>query len=164
MQDFLEKPKSNLPEKSSAKEVWNDAASLRIRNGFLATNSFDSLRLIAGFEFRCDEKEAQAVIERWRSRILAKAAGTQRYSADYEKHKIDTLSSGRFIFASTIVGRQFLAATAVEDLKVLLDRVDGRTKAPALDFGREFPRGDETDAAGYAWMLYLQPNSLRKSW
>ena len=160
VQDFLEKPKSNLPEKSSAKEVWNDAASLRIRNGFLATNSFDSLRLIAGFEFRCDEKEAQSVIERWRSRILAKAAGTQRTSADYEKHKIDILSSGRFIFASTIVGRQFLAATAVEDLKALLDRVDGRTKAPALDSDENFRAAMKQMPPEYAWMLYLQPKQL----
>lgn len=164
VQDFLEKPKSNLPEKSSAKEVWNDAASLRIRNGFLATNSFDSLRLIAGFEFRCDEKEAQAVIERWRSRILAKAAGTQRTSADYEKHKIDILSSGRFIFASTIVGRQFLAATAVEDLKVLLDRVDGRTKALALDSDENFRAAMKQMPPDTPGCFTCNRNSLRKSW
>src|SRR5689334_9749916 len=108
VQDFLEKPKSRLPEKSSAREVLNDFSSLRIRNGFLATNSFDSLRLIAGFEFRCGEKEAQAVIERWKSRIPAKAdGGTQRSSIDYEKHKLDIFSSGQFIFASTIAGRNF---------------------------------------------------------
>ncbi|PYL02623.1 MAG: hypothetical protein DME32_05990, partial [Verrucomicrobia bacterium] len=138
VQDFLQKPKSHLPEKSSMREAWNDSSALRIRNGFLAANSFDSLRLIAGFEFGCDQKEAQAVIERWKSRILAKAAGTQRTSTDYEKHKIDILSGGQFIFASTIAGRQFLAATTAEDLKALLDRVDGRTKAPALDSDENF--------------------------
>src|SRR5947208_15842185 len=67
VQDFLQKPKSRLPEKTSTTEMLNDFSSLRIRNGFLATNSFDSLRLIAGFEFRCGQKEAEAVIERWKS-------------------------------------------------------------------------------------------------
>jgi hypothetical protein len=160
VQDFLQKPKSQLPEKSSAAEAWNDSLSLRIRNGFLATNSFDSLRLIAGFEFRCDEKEAQAVIERWKSRILTKAAGTQHTSAEYEKHKIDVLSRGQFIFASTIAGRQFLAATTVEDLKALLDRVDGRTKAPALDSDENFRAAMRQIPAEYAWMFYLQPKQL----
>jgi len=160
VQDFLQKPKSHLPDKSTATEVWNDFSSLRIRNGFLATNSFDSLRLIAGFEFHCEEKEAQAVIERWKSRIPGKAAGTQRTSVDYEKHKIDISSSGQFIFASTIAGRRFLAATTVEDLKALLDRVDGRTKAPALDSDENFRAAMKQMPAEYAWMLYLQPKQL----
>jgi hypothetical protein len=160
VQDFLQKPKSQLPGKSSVKEMWNDSSSLRIRNGFLATNSFDSLRLMAGFEFRCDEKEARAVIERWKSRIPAKAGGTQRSSVDYEKHKIDIFSSGQFIFASTIAGRQFLAATTVEDLKVLLDRLDGRTKAPALDSDDNFRAAMKQMPAEYALMLYLQPKQL----
>jgi Protein of unknown function (DUF3352) len=160
VQDFLQKPKSHLLEKSSAKEVWNDFSSLRIRNGFLATNSFDSLRLTAGFEFRCDEKAAQAVIERWKSRLLAKATDTQRSSVDYEKHKIDIFSSGQFIFASTVVGRQFLAATTVEDLKALLDRADGRTKAPALDSDENFRAAMKQMPAEYAWMFYLQPKQL----
>ena len=160
VQDFLEKPKSHLPEKSSAREVWNHFSSLRIHNGFLATNSFDSLRLIAGFEFRCDEKEAQAVIERWKSGIPAKASGTQRTSVDYEKHKIDIFSSGQLIFASTIAGRQFLAATTVEDLKALLDRMDGRTKALALDSDETFRAAMKQMPAEYAWMFYLEPKQL----
>jgi len=160
VQDFLEKPKSHLPEKSSAREVWNDLSSLGIRNGFLATSRFDSLHLTAGFEFRCDEKAAQAVIERWKSRIPSKAAGTQRTSVDYEKHRIDVFSSGQFIFASTIAGRHFLAATTVEDLKALLDRVDGRTKRPALDSDENFRAAMKQMPAEYAWMLYLQPKEL----
>ena len=160
VQDFLQKPKSHLPEKSSAREMWNDSASLGIRNGFLATNSFDSLRLITGFEFRCDEKEAQRVIERWKSRVLAQAADTQRTSIDYEKHKIDILSRGQFVFASTTAGRQFLAATTVEDLKALLDRMEGRTKAPALDSDENFRAAMKQMPPEYVWMLYLQPKQL----
>ena len=160
VQDFLQKPKSHLPEKSSVREVWNDSASLQIRNGFIATNSFDSLRLIAGFEFRCGEKEAQALIDHWKSKRLGGSSGTQRSSAEYEKHQIDILSSGQFILASTIAGRQFLAATTVEDLKALLDRVDGRTKTPALDSDENFRAAMKQMPADYAWMLYIQPKQL----
>jgi len=160
VQDFLQKPKSRFPEKGPVKEAWHDSASLRMRNAFLATNNFDSLRLIGGFEFRCQEKEAENVIERWKSRLLAKAPGAERSSADYEKHHIDILSSGQFTFASTIVGHQFLAAGTVEDLKALLDRVDGRTKTPALDSDANFRAAMKQMPADYAWMFYLQPKQL----
>jgi hypothetical protein len=160
VQDFLQKPKSHLPEKSSVREVWNDSASLQIRNGFLATNSFDSLRLLAGFEFRCGEKEAQGLIDHWKSKLLSSSSGTQRSSAEYEKHQIDILSTGQFMVASTMVGRQFFAATTVEDLRALLDRVDGRTKTPALDADENFRAAMKQMPAEYAWMLYLQPKQL----
>jgi hypothetical protein len=160
VQDFLQKPKSQLPEKAPVKEAWHDVASLQMRNAFLATNNFDSLRLVGGFEFRCQEKEAEGVIERWKSRLLAKAPGTERRSADYEKHHIDILSSGQFTFASTVAGHQFLAAATVEDLKALLDRVDGRTKTPALDSDTNFRAAMKQMPADYAWMFYLQPKQL----
>jgi hypothetical protein len=160
VQDFLQKPKSRLPEKGPAKEAWRDLASLRMRNAFLATNNFDSLRLTGGFEFRCSDKEAESVIERWKSRLATTSPGTQRSSADYEKHRIDILSSGQFTFASTIAGHQFFAAATVEDLKALLDRVDGRMKTPALDSDANFRAAMKQMPADYAWMFYLQPKQL----
>src|SRR5438874_2472151 len=160
VQDFLQKPKSRTPRKGPVKEAWYDSASLRMRNAFLATNNFDSLRLIGGFEFRCSDKEAESVIERWKSQLATKAPGTQRSSADYEKHHIDILSSGQFTFASTIAGHQFFAAATVEDLKALLDRVDGRTKTPALDSDANFRAAMKEMPADYAWMFYLQPKQL----
>jgi len=160
MQDFLQKPKSQLPEKGPVKEAWRDLASLRMRNAFLATNNFDSVRVVGGFEFRCTEKEAESVIERWKSQLATKAPGTQRSSADYEKHHIDIFSSGQYTFASTIAGHQCFAASTVEDLKALLDRVDGRTKTPALDSDANFRAAMKQMPADYAWMFYLQPKQL----
>lgn len=160
VQDFLKKPKSKLPEKGPLKDAWVDSAALRIRNGFVATNSFDSLRLIGGFEFRCDGKQAEAIRERWVTRLLTKLPGAQRTSADYEKHHLDIISSGQSTVASTIVGHQFLGAATVEDLKALLDRVDGRLKTPALDSDAIFRAAMKQMPAEYAWMLYLQPKQL----
>ena len=48
----------------------------------------------------------------------------------------------------------------MEDLKALLDRVDGRTKAPALDSDENFRAAMKQMPAEYAWMLYLQPKQL----
>src|SRR5438094_4581490 len=131
-----------------------------MRNGFLATNNFDSFRLIGGFEFRYSDKEAESVSQRWEPRLATKAPRTQRSSADYQKHHIDILSSGQFTFASTIAGHQFHAAATVEDLKELLDRVDGRTKTPALNSDANFRAAMKQMPADYAWMFYLQPKQL----
>jgi hypothetical protein len=160
VQDFLQKPISKLPEKGLLKDAWADSAALRIRNGFVATNSFDSLRLVGGFEFRCDEKKVVAIRERWETRLLTNRPGAQRTSADYEKHHLDIVSSGQFTLAWTIAGHQFLAAATVEDLKALLDRVDGRLKTPALDSDGIFRAAMKQMPADYAWMLYLQPKQL----
>src|SRR5947209_1815214 len=46
VQDFLRKPKAQLPKKSGLADAWRDSTALRIRDGFLATNSVDTLRLI----------------------------------------------------------------------------------------------------------------------
>jgi hypothetical protein len=154
VQDFLQKPKSQLPEKGPVKEAWRDLASLRMRNAFLATNNFDSLRVVGGFEFRCNEKETESVIERWKSQLATKAPGTQRSSVDYEKHHIE------YTFASTIAGHQFFAASTVEDLKALVDRVDGRIKTPALDSDANFRAAMKQMPADYAWMFYVQPKQL----
>ena len=59
-----------------------------------------------------------------------------------------------------IAGHQFFAAATVEDLKALLDRVDGRTKTPALDSDANFRAAMKQMPADYAWMFYLQPKPL----
>ena len=120
--------------------------------------------MIGGFEFRCSDKEAESVLERWQSR-LAWRTGTQRSSADYEKHHIDILSSGQFTFASTFAGHQFLAAATVEDLKELLDRIDGRTKTPALDSDANFRAAMKQMPADLSPGCFISnQNRSRKNW
>src|SRR5207302_4995326 len=79
---------------------------------------------------------------------------------DYEKHHIDILIGGQITLASNMAAHQFLAAATVEDLKALLDRVDGRTKTPALDSDANFRAAMKQMPADYAWMFYLQPKQL----
>src|SRR5437868_10596977 len=77
VQAFLQKPKAQLQERSAFINDWREAGKLRMRDTFLATNSFDALRLVGGFEFRCSEKAANTVMEEWTSRLLGKAGNAQ---------------------------------------------------------------------------------------
>jgi len=159
VQAFLQKPKAQLQEHSALIHEWREAGKLRMRDTFLATNSFDALRLVGGFEFRCSEKEANTVIEGWKSRLLGKAGNAQRSTSDYEKHRIDVIA-GQVTLASTIVGNRFLAATNIEDLMAMLDRIDGRVRTPALESNQNFREAMKQMPANCAWLFYLQPKQL----
>src|SRR5438270_13454600 len=78
VQAFLQKPKAQLQERSALINGWREAGNLQLRDTFVATNSFDTLRFVGGFEFRCSEKEANTVIEGWKLRLLGKAGNAQR--------------------------------------------------------------------------------------
>jgi hypothetical protein len=158
VQDFMRKPKAQLPQKSDLAEALRDSATLRIRDAFLATKSFDTLRLVGGFEFRCGEKEARSVIEQWKTRWLAR--GAQRSSVTYEKHIIETLTGQRLTLSSVMVGHRFLVATIADDLRALLDRLDGRSKGASLGSDQNFRAAMKQMPAQYAGLLYLQPKSL----
>ena len=159
VQTFLEKPKAQLQKQSAVINGWREAGKLRMRDVFVATNSFDALRLVGGFEFRCSEKEANTVIEGWKSRLLAKSGSAQRSTTDYDKHRIDVIT-GEVTFASTTIGNRFLIATNINDLMAIVDRIDGRAKAPALESDQNFREAMKAMPADYAWVFYLQPKQL----
>jgi hypothetical protein len=159
VQAFLQKPKAQLQERSALINGWHEAGKLRMRDTFVATNSFDALRLVGGFEFRCSEKEAITVIEGWKLRLLGKAGNAQRSTNDYEKHRIDVIT-GEVTLASTIVGNRFLVATNINDLMAILDRIDGRVKTLALESDQNFREAMKEMPADCAWVFYLQPKQL----
>ena len=159
VQAFLQKPKAQVQERSALINGWREAEKLRMRDTFVATNSFDALRLVGGFEFRCSQKEANKVIEGWKSRVLAKAGNAQRSTSDYEKHRIDVIT-GEVTLASTIVGNRFLAATNINDLMAMLDRIDGRLKTSALESDQNFREAMKEMPTDYAWLFYVQPKQL----
>ena len=159
VQNFLRKPREQLPKGGGAvTEAWRDAASLRMHDVFLATNTVDTLRLIGGFEFRCEEKEARAAIDRWTEKWTT--PGTTRSSNRYGKYTVEILSSSGWTMASVMVGHRFFAATSIDDLRTLLDRLDGRGKEANLAADENFRSAMRQIPADYAGVLYVQPKSF----
>jgi hypothetical protein len=158
VQDFLRQPREQFPKSSGLAEAWRDSASLRMRNVFIATNSVDTLRLVGGFEFRCGEKEARAVIDKWKNNW--RTQGAQSSSSAYENHAIDVFTGPGWNVASSIVGHRFLAATTLEDLKALLDRLDRRAKDARLAADENFHAAMKQMPADYAGLVYAQPRSF----
>jgi hypothetical protein len=159
VQEFLSKPMGRMSKQGGLVNAWSEAGTLRMRDVFLATNTFDTLRFVGGFEFRCDQKEANSVIEKWKSRLMAKAPGVQRTTIQYEKHSLDVITAGVMV-ASSFVENRFLVASNVDDLKTMLDRIDHRIKTPALDSDENFRAAIKEMPADYGWMFYLQPKQF----
>lgn len=158
VQDFLRKPRAQLPKTGALTDAWQDAAVLRMRDAFLATSTVDTLRLTGGFEFRCGEKEAREVIERWKKRWVAQ--GAQRSSSAYGKYQIDVLTAPRLSLASVIIDHRFFAATTVEDLKVMLERVERRAKSDRLSGEENFRAAMKQMPREYAGLVYFQPKKF----
>ena len=62
--------------------------------------------------------------------------------------------------ASVTVGHRFFAATSIDDLKVLLDRLDGRGKDTRLAADENFRSAMKQMPLDYAGVLYVQPKSF----
>jgi hypothetical protein len=159
VQEFLSKPTAQVSKQGGLVDVWHEAGTLRMHDAFVATSTFDTLRFVGGFEFRCNQKEANAVIERWKSRLMAKAPGGQRSTIEYDKHSLDVITAGVMI-ASSFAGNRFLVASNVDDLKTMLDRIDHRIKTPALDSDENFRTAMKQMPPDYGWMFYLQPKQF----
>jgi hypothetical protein len=159
VQEFLSKPAGRMSKQGGLVEAWREAEALRMREVFLATNTFDTLRLVGGFEFGCDQKAATGIIETWKLRLMARFPGAQRTTIEYEKHSLDVITAGISV-ASSFAGNRFLVASNVDDLKTILDRIDHRAKTPALDSDENFRAAMKQMPAKCGWMFYLQPKQL----
>ncbi len=160
MQDFLRKPRTQIPKHGATVKMRHDIGALRMHDAFLATNTFDAVRIVGGFGFRCDEKQATVIIEQWKTRALRKVPGAQRSATDYQRHHIDVINGRQISLASTIAGDRFLVATNPDDLKAMLDRLDGRLKTPALESDANFRATMKSMHSNYAWIFYCQPKLL----
>jgi hypothetical protein len=158
VQDFLRTSKTQLSAKGYLADALRDLGSLRMREAFLAASSIDPLRLVGGFEFRSGEAEARKTIEAWKSRWLG--GNVDRSTVEYQKHGIELLRAPRVTLASVVAGHRFFAATSLEDLKALLDRLDGRSNAAGLSTEQNFRAAIQQMPSGYAALLYVQPKPL----
>jgi hypothetical protein len=130
IQDFLGKPLSRVPKAGSFSHTVRDLEQLDLKDGFVALTSManDKAKIVAGFRFHGSQEDAEKVIGRWRSQLLANGPTTNHETLDYQQHKIDIATIGSKALATVYDGNWFLASSDVNELKAALDRVDGRSK------------------------------------
>ena len=148
VRDFLQKPLSKIPKSESASQNLAEFESLEPKDLFFAVTSWtNGLKLAGGFRFKGKVDDAEKILGKWRTQLMAKSPQAKSEVFDYQQHQIQTVSSMGQMLATVYDGNWFLAANDVTELKVILDRVDGRLKDKAATLA-----GDSTFSAAFKHM------------
>jgi hypothetical protein len=164
VQDFLRKPLTKIPKRDTASEILREIEQLDPKNIFVALTSIDnnSPKLTGGFRFRGSPKDAEQIIDKWRSNFLEKNPGAKVEKLQYEHHEIELIAATPFALGTVYDRPWFFAATDLAELKELLDRADGRSKNPkeTLSTDESYRAAVSHRPANYAAFFYLQPKAL----
>jgi hypothetical protein len=162
VQDFLQKPLAKVPKRDTTSQTLQEIEQLDPKDGFVALISIDNNnpKFVGGFRFRGNQDEAEGIIGKWRSRLLAK--GTKRDTVRYEEHKIDILGVGPNELATVYDGDWFFASNDLAELEALLDRANhhSKTRQPTLEANDAFRAAMAHMPSSYAALFYLQPRAF----
>ena len=148
VREFLQKPLSKIPKSGAASQNLAEFESLEPKDIFFAVTSWtNGLKLAGGFRFKGKADEAEKILGKWRAQLLAKSPDAKSEVVEYQQHQIQTVAAKGQMLATVYDGNWFLAANDVAELKVILDRVDGRLKDRAATLA-----GDSTFSAAFKHM------------
>jgi len=148
VRDFLQKPLAKIPKSEAASQNLAEFESLEPKDVFFAVTSWaNGVKLAGGFRFKGKAADAEKILGKWRAQLLAKSPDGQSEVVEYQQHQIQTVAAKGQTLATVYDENWFLAANDVGELKVILDRVDGRLKDRAATLA-----GDSTFSAAFKHM------------
>jgi hypothetical protein len=164
VQDFLRKPLASLPKTAATAQTLQEIEQLDPKDAFVALISIDNNnpRFAGGFRFRGSQDAAEAIVGKWRAKLLEKNPAAKREKVAYQQHQIETIAAAAFTLATAYDGHWFFASNDVTELKALLDRTDRHSKDPqgTLDGGESYRAAAAHMPSSYAAFFYLQPKAF----
>jgi len=132
VQDFLQKPRSKIPTNEGLGPTLQEFESLQMKDAFVAvlTIEYGAWKIVGGFRFKGDPGNAEKIVATWKAKLLGKAPDFKQETVDYQGHQIQVDTAGIVRLSTVRDGQWFFVANGLEQLKPLLDRVDGRVKDP----------------------------------
>jgi len=164
VQAFLQKPRSKIPKTEGFEQTLQEIESLEMKDLFVALLSieYSAWKMVGGFRFKGDAADAEQLVATWRSKLLGRGPDFKHETIDYQGHQIQNDSSGIVRFSSVHDGPWFLVANDPEQLKTLLDRVDGRIKDSGTALARDdvFAAAAKHMPATYAALAFVRFDQL----
>jgi len=132
VQDFLQKPRSRIPRNEGLEPTLQECESLQMKDLFIALLGIDdgAWRMVGGFRFNGDPANAERIVTNWKAKLLGQPADLKQETVEYQGHQIQADTAGIVRLATVRDAQWFFFANDAEQLKPLLDRVDGRVKDP----------------------------------
>jgi hypothetical protein len=162
--DFLRRPLAKLPKRDASGQTLQEIEQLDPKDAFVALTSIDNNnpRFASGFRFRGSQDAAEAIVGKWRAKLLEKNPTAKREKLAYQQHQIETIATGAFTLAMAYDGHWFFASSDVTELKALLDRTDRRSedRQGTLDGAESYRAAAAHMPSNYGAFFYLQPKIL----
>jgi len=132
VQDFLQKPRGKIPTNGAVGRTVQELELLDMKDAFVAliTVENSAWKIVGGFRFKGNPENAEVMVANWRAKLLGSEKDFKHETADYQGHQIQTDSAGIVNLSTVRAGQWFFVANDAEQLKPILDRVDGRMKDP----------------------------------
>ena len=132
VQDFLQKPRAKIPTNEGLGPTLQECESLQMKDAFVAvlTIEYSAWKIVGGFRFNGDPGNAEKIVANWKAKLLGKAPDFKQETVDYQGHQIQADTAGIVRLSTVRDGQWFFVANDPDQLKPLLDRVDGRVKDP----------------------------------
>jgi hypothetical protein len=132
VQDFLQKPRAKIPMNEGLGPTLQECESLQMKDVFVAvlTIEYSAWKIVGGFRFKGDPGNAEKIVANWKAKLLGKAPDFKQENVDYQGHQIRADTAGILHLFTVRDGQWFFIANDAEQLKPLLDRVDGRVRDP----------------------------------
>lgn len=164
VQEFLRKPRMRFASGMSVPEKFDDLERLHATDVFMAVTEAPSngWKISGGFRYKKSAPDAEKILASWRTRLLSASAAGRQETSEYEQHRIETVTAGSVSVSTASAGEWFLGASDMEELKRLLDRVDGRAKKPAANLAADeiFAAANKQMPKNYATLVYGRPDRL----
>src|SRR4051812_41513825 len=164
VQEFLAKPRSKIPTEGRAGATVEEIASIDLKDAFFAVISIEASAWKWDGGFRCpgNTDAAAKLVESWKARLFGENAEVKQETLDYQGRRIVTESAGIVRVSTTWAGQWFLFANDIENLKVLVDRADGRIKNgdTALSADETFLAASKHMPGSYAAIVYGRADQL----
>ena len=164
VQDFLQKPRAKIPADNGFGSTIQECASLQMKDAFLAVIAIEASawKIVGGFRFKGDPGDAEKIVANWRAKLLGKASDFKQEIVEYEGHQIQADTAGIVRLSTVRDGQWFFVANDLEQLKPLLDRVDGRIKDQntALAADDAFAAASKHMPSSYAALAFARVDRL----
>jgi hypothetical protein len=164
VQEFLQKPRAKIPISEGLGPTFEELESLQMKDAFVAllTIEHSAWKIVGGFRFSGDPGNAEKIVANWKAKLLGHAPDFKQETADYQSHQIQADSTGIVRLSTVRDGKWFFFANDSEQLKPLLDRVDGRVKDPntALAADDVFAMAAKRMPSSYAALAFARVDQL----
>jgi hypothetical protein len=137
LKDFLQKPRAKIPTSEGFGPTLQECEALQMKDAFVAVLTIEdnAWKIVGGFRFHGDPDTAEKIVGNWKAKLLGNALDFKRETVGYQGHEIQADTAGIVRLSTVRDGQWFFVANDLEQLKPLLDRVDGRVKDPSITLG-----------------------------